>query len=133
MGRENLRIVNQSRGTLLGADVSLADSWFRRLQGYLGRPEPRRGEGILLAPCNAIHTYGMSFSVDVIFLSADGRVVKAMAEVAPGRRSERVAGGRYVLELPAGTIASTGTSVGDDISWAPARARAHVGNGAGRG
>ena len=123
MGKQSVRITNRTRGTLLGGDIRLAGSWFARLRGLLGAPEPRNGEGLLLVPCNAIHTYGMSFPLDVLFLSEEGRVVQAVAELHPGRRTERVNEGVYVLELPVGTIARTSTQVGDEVSWAPAPAR----------
>jgi len=112
-----MRIMNRTRGTLLGTRVRLADSWWSRFRGFLLRPEPRRGEGILLTPCNAIHTWGMSFSLDVVFLDASGRVLDVMENLPPRTTAARVPGGRYVLEVPAGTIETTGTAVGDTCSW----------------
>ena len=123
MGKESVRIVNRTRGTVLGGDIRLAASWFARLKGFLGAPEPRNGEGLLLVPCNAIHTYGMSFPLDVLFLSGEGRVVRTVQDLPPGRRTNRVIEGVYVLELPVGTIARTSTEVGDEVTWAPAPVR----------
>lgn len=114
-----MRIVNLTRSTLLGTRVLLADSWWSRFRGYLGRSEPQRGEGILLVPCNAVHTFGMTFELDVLFLGADGVVLHLISEMGPGRRSPRVPGCRYVLEVPPGTIQQTGTSVGDSFTWTP--------------
>jgi uncharacterized membrane protein (UPF0127 family) len=112
-----MQIMNRTRGTLLGVNVDLADSWWSRLRGFLMRPEPRAGEGILLTPCNAIHTWGMEYELDIIFLDASGRVLKVLEKVPPRTTPARVVGGRYVLEVPAGTIEATGTSVGDNCSW----------------
>ena len=112
-----MRIMNRTRGTVLGTRVSLADGWWSRLRGFLGRPEPRAGEGILLTPCNAIHTWGMTFPLDVIFLDASGKVLELIEDLPPGAAPERVPGGRYVLEVPVGTIRATGTMVGDRFSW----------------
>ncbi len=109
--------MNRTRGTVLGTRVSLADSWWLRLRGFLFRPEPRVGEGILLTPCNAVHTWGMTFPLDVIFLDARGKVLEILEELPPGTVPDRVRGGRYVLEVPVGTIKATGTAVGDDFSW----------------
>lgn len=114
-----MRIVNLTRSTVLGTRVKLADSWWSRFRGYLGRPAPRSGEGILLVPCNAVHTYGMAFELDVIFLGADGSVLHMIPEMRPRRRSPRVPRCRYVLEVPPGTIRETGTSVGDSFTWTP--------------
>ncbi|MDT8341956.1 MAG: DUF192 domain-containing protein [Longimicrobiales bacterium] len=112
-----MRIVNRSRGTLLGTRIQLADTWFSRLRGFLFRPAPRLGEGILLTPCDAIHTWGMSFDLDVLFLDARGDVVAVQESLPPGRVTPRVATSRYVLEIPSGTIAATGTRVGDRCNW----------------
>jgi uncharacterized membrane protein (UPF0127 family) len=112
-----MRIMNRTRGTVLGTRVSLADGWMARLRGFLFRPEPRAGEGILLTPCNAIHTWGMTFSLDVIFLDASGKVLEVIEELEPGAAPERVPAARYVLEVPVGTIRATGTVVGDRFSW----------------
>jgi len=112
-----MRIMNRTRGTLLGTNVRLADTWWRRLRGFLFRPEPRPGEGILLAPCDAIHTWGMTFPLDVIFLDGSGQVLKITEDLPPRRMCGRVHGAKYVLEVPAGTIRATGTLVGDAFSW----------------
>lgn len=112
-----MHIANRTRGTVLGSNVRLADTGLGRLRGLLFRPEPRRGEGLLLTPCNAIHTWGMRFSLDVVFLDAAGRVLRVVEKLAPRTTSGRVPGGRYVLELPVGTIEATGTVVGDACAW----------------
>ena len=59
----------------------------------------------------------MEYDLDVVFLDAAGRVLKVMEKVPPRTTPPRVPGGRYVLEVPAGTIEATGTSVGDVCSW----------------
>lgn len=112
-----MRILNRTRGTLVGSRVEVADSWWSRLRGYLGRREPGPGEGLLLVPCRAVHTYGMGFPVDVIFLDPMGRVLAIFPEMEPWTRSPRVPGARYCLEVRAGTVDTTGTRVGDDLAW----------------
>jgi len=112
-----MRITNRSRNTLLGSKVTLASSWMSRLRGYIGRPEPRPGEGILLVRCNAIHTFWMSFDLDVLFLDEKGKVLELVESLRPWRRTRRVPGARYVLEVPAGTVEASGTLVGDELTW----------------
>lgn len=112
-----MRIMNRTRGTVLGTDVVLADTWWGRLRGFLARPRPAQGEGILLSPCGAVHTFGMRFDLDVIFLDAAGDILALEENMAPWRTSPRVAGSRYVLEVPAGTVQATGTAVGDTCAW----------------
>jgi uncharacterized membrane protein (UPF0127 family) len=116
---EHIRIVNLTRETLLGNRIELADSWWGRSRGFLGRAQPRKGEGILFVPCNAVHTYGMKFDLDLVFVGSAGGVLAVVEQLEPWRRSGRVRGSRYVLEVPAGTIRATGTAVGDTFSWTP--------------
>ena len=117
---EHIRIVNLTRGTLLGSRIALADGWWARLRGFLGRERPRRGEGILLAPCNAVHTYGMTFDLDLVFLDNAGEVLAVVEELEPWKKSGRIRRSRYALEVPAGTVRATGTNVGDTFAWTPA-------------
>ena len=110
-------MVNRTKGTLLGNHVALVDTWWGRLRGYLGRVRPVEGEGILLSPCNSIHTWWMSFSLDVVFLDADGGVLEVHEDLAPWSRPIRVSGARHVLEVPPGTVRASGTTVGDACAW----------------
>lgn len=112
-----LMMVNATRGVALGCRIRLADSWWSRLRGFLGRPEPIIGDGILLSPCSRIHTFGMSFPLDVLFLDRKGRVLEAYPDVRPWRMTPRVRDSSYALELPVGTIRHSGTQVGDRLTW----------------
>ena len=112
-----MRVINRTRRTLVGSRVLVADTWWSRLRGYLGRDEPRRGEGILLIPCNAVHTCGMRFPLDVIFLDGEGRILELAPGMRPWKTTKRISGARSVLEVPAGTVEETGTRVGDLLSW----------------
>jgi uncharacterized membrane protein (UPF0127 family) len=86
--------------------VEVAQGWWGRARGLLGRTELPAGHGLLITPCSAIHTLGMRFAIDVVFLDAQGRVVSQYGQVRPHRLMIR--GGRgavAALELPAGTLA----------------------------
>ena len=112
-----LRIVNRTRNRDLGSRVGLADQWWLRARGFMGRPQPAPGEGLLLSPCRAVHMHGMKFPLDVAFLdragSCDGHLLRPEAG-APDRVARRA---RYALEIPAGTLAETGTDEGDLVAW----------------
>jgi uncharacterized protein len=113
-----IRVLNRTRGTVLGTHVRLADSLPARTRGFLFRPAPAAGEGILLSPCKAVHMFGMAFSLDVIFISGAGEVVATYRDLAPWRRSRLHGSAVHALELPPGTIRATGTVVGDALTWA---------------
>ena len=108
-----VRVANRTRGILLGTSVAVADRWWLRLRGLLGRPPLARGEGLLLRPCKAVHMAGMAFPLDVGFLDADGRLIAMYQALPPRARTRWHRRARQALELPAGTFAATGTGIGD--------------------
>ena len=90
----------------------VAASPFSRMKGLLGRSELGPGEGLLLRPASAIHTFFMRFPIDAVFLDRDWRVVGIAGDVAPWRTAGRK-GAKAVLELPAGESARRGLRPGD--------------------
>lgn len=108
---------NVTRGRVLGTWISVADRWWQRLRGLLGRSPLSTGAGLLLQPCRAVHMFGMRYAVDVAFLDRRGSVVAVYHRLAPGQRSRWHKGAAYALELPAGTLAMTGTREGDRLAW----------------
>jgi uncharacterized protein len=120
-----VRVVNETRGRVLGGRIGMADSLGLRLRGFLLRRRPGAGEGLLLAPCRGVHMYGMRFPLDVILIDHAGVVVAVHASLQPGARTPIYGSARYALELPSGTIEPSGTAVGDRLSWRPATAVSH--------
>ena len=112
-----LLVKNPQRGTTLGIRVDHADRPWSRLKGLLGRKSLVSGEGLLLSPCRAIHMYGMRFPIDVAFLDQEGFVVATYDGIEPGKRTRVHKDARYALEIPVGTLAETGTRVGDMLEW----------------
>ena len=119
MSRERgaVRVTNATRGTVVGNTVFFAGTWWGRAKGWLGRPAPIEGEGLLLAPCKGIHMIGMSYAIDVAFLDKEGNVVATYADLEPWQRTRMHSKAFSALELPSGTLARTGTVVGDRLSW----------------
>jgi hypothetical protein len=114
-----IRVVNKTRESVLGSRVQLADRWWQRVRGFLGRPRPSGGEGILLSPCRAVHMIGIPFPLDVLFLDRDGVVAALYAGLRPGRMTRFHRRASYALELPEGSIRASGTQVADHIVWLP--------------
>jgi len=71
----------------------------------------------LLTPCRAVHTFGLSYPVDVAFLDRRGAVVALYHRLAPGNASRWHRAAVYALELPVGTLAMTDTRQGDTLAW----------------
>lgn len=108
-----MHIINRTRGVVLAREAHMADTWFARLKGLLGRKGLNAGEGLVLSPCNAIHTCFMRFAIDVVFINDYGRVLKTYEAMGPFRFSARVKGAARVVELPAGTLQLSDTEVDD--------------------
>ena len=115
-----LRVVNAERDRELGTRIGLADGWLARLRGMLARPAPRPGEGLLLTPCSSVHMYGMRFPLDVAFLDGRGAVVAIYPSLAPGSRTRWHRNAAHALELSAGALVESGTSIGDVLVWSAA-------------
>jgi uncharacterized protein len=108
---------NLDRDQTLATRALLASDSRTRREGLLKRDSLDEGEGLLITPCEAIHTFGMKFSIDVVFLDRTRKVRKVL-HAMPRNRVGFCLSGDIALELPAGTAEATGTQVGDQISLA---------------
>ena len=115
-----VRVGNGGRGTTLAEQAEVARSWWARGKGLLGRAGLPAGGGLVIDPCWSIHTWFMAFPIDVAFVARDGRVVRVAHAVQPWRVGPFARGARFVVELPAGTLARTGTVVDDRLLLEPA-------------
>ena len=94
----------------------VADNFYRRLVGLLNDKQPLEfGGGMWIVPCNSIHSLGMRFTFDAVFLDKNLRVVHLVREMKPWRISKMVFSAHSVLELPAGLISQTATELGDQF------------------
>ncbi|AKU91824.1 DUF192 domain-containing protein [Vulgatibacter incomptus] len=107
---------NETRGTALALRARRASSVSSRLRGLLGEASFEPGDGLHIVPCNSIHTFFMRFPIDVLFLDAHGKAIRALQDIPPWRATRIHLAARTVLELPAGTLRSTGTLAGDSIA-----------------
>jgi len=104
---------NPRTGAALAVRVERASSMLGRMRGLLGRSELPQGDALLIAPCASIHTLFMRFRIDVVFLSRELRVVRAISGLHPWRATRFHRGAAMAVELPEGTLARTGTRKGD--------------------
>src|SRR5262249_15313180 len=110
-------VQNRNRGTVLGSMVRLADTPQLRRRGLLKRTALDAGEGLWIFPTQAIHTFGMQFAIDVVFLDSSLFVKRVYPSLPPWRLTRFVWGSQSVLELPGGSLAGTGTKVGDQLQF----------------
>jgi hypothetical protein len=101
----------------VATEAAVADSYVRRLVGLLGKTKrwARVGTGLWIVPSRGVHTIGMMFPIDLVFLSKEKEVVHVEEYVRPFRISRVSLRASSVLELPPHTIYRTGTKVGDQL------------------
>ena len=116
-----MRLVLERPGQrlVLASRVERADTLLRRMVGLLGRSSLADGEALILPRCRAIHTCGMRFAIDVVFVDVDWRVAALKPQVPPWRIVGSVREAWGVLEMAAGTIARFGLVKGDRLAHSP--------------
>jgi hypothetical protein len=114
----HLKVVNLTRQTVLAARMELADRGETRRKGLLGRQGLAPEEGLWIIPCEAVHTFGMKFSIDLVYLDRKNRIRKLRSEVPPWRLSACLTA-HSVMEFAAGTIRHTRTEPGDTLEFTP--------------
>ncbi len=85
-----------------------------RLRGLIARPVPSPSEGWLLPQCAAVHTFGMAYPIDVVFLGAGGRIQRVQPGIGPGRVA-CLRGALAVVELRAGQAQALAWQVGRHV------------------
>ena len=115
-------VYNKTRETFVATEVTVADGYFSRLIGLLGKTRrwARVGAGLWILPSRGVHTIGMLFPIDLLFLNKQKEVIHLEELVKPFRVSKVSLKAFSVLELPAHTIYRTGTQVGDHMEIAAA-------------
>jgi uncharacterized membrane protein (UPF0127 family) len=94
-----LRHRNLERAEVLGHEVPVADNHRSRMLGLALLRRERAGRGLLIPRCRSVHTFGMRFRIDVLFLDEGNRVIELRRAVPPCRVI-RCPGAMAVLELP---------------------------------
>lgn len=112
---QTVAVVNTTRDTVLGRRIAVAETSWTRMIGLLGQSGLEPGAGLLIIPSQAVHTIGMRFAIDVVFVNRKWRVVYVRPAMAPNRVTAIRWRAQFVVELPAGVIAQTATRVGDQL------------------
>jgi len=106
---------NLDTGTVVADKVAVADTRATRAVGLLNRSGLEPGEALWIVPSRGVHTWGMRFTIDVLALDDSGVVIDCVSNLRPWRVRLPRRGTAGVLELPAGTLAASGTSLGHQI------------------
>lgn len=116
--QDGLMLVNESQNIVIASRVTIAKTFGARLRGLMDR---RRidfpdGSALIIIPCKQVHTWFMRFPIDLLFVDKDDTIVSALSQVQPYKVSRYVSASYMVVELPPGTINTTGTREKDKIN-----------------
>ena len=113
--KKTLRVVNSTRGTVVGESIRVAESGLTRIVGLLGESDLPPGDGLLIVPSQGVHTLGMLFAIDVVVLDGQWNVIAIRRRLRPFRMTRVFWKAAAILELRSGIVDSTSTSVGDSL------------------
>jgi uncharacterized membrane protein (UPF0127 family) len=109
-------VVNETRGPLVGDRVQIAGTSLTRMVGLLGKSGLEAGGGLWIKPSSGVHTVGMRFTIDVIGLDKNLKVIKLWKRLVPYRLTTVHWNMSSVIELAAGRIDECQVQVGDVLS-----------------
>ena len=111
---------NRTRNAYLATHLSVAGTHWSRLRGLMGKDAASfaAGDGLWIVPSRGVHTLGMKFPIDVLYLDTNKRVVHVERNLKPWRVARVSVRTVSVLELPGDSLKSNGTTVGDEIEIA---------------
>lgn len=112
-------VVDETNQMVVADRVQRADTFMGRLVGLLGRDALGEDEALWIFPCRGIHTFGMTFPIDAIFMDETLRVVAVREGITPWRSTGFIREAASVLELPTGAIRRGGVAVGHQMGFVP--------------
>jgi uncharacterized protein len=121
-------VLNCTRQTLVASQLKVASDVWSRIKGLIGMSgaDFKPGMGLWISPSEGVHTIGMSFPIDVAYLDEKKRVIHVCHKLPPMRIAALKLKAHSVIELPAGTLANSGTEVGDLLQILHAEKKAAV-------
>lgn len=110
-----LKLINKSKKNIIVENLFLADSFWPRMKGLMGKKNLPEDEGLLLLPCNSVHSMFMRFPIDLLFLNRELRVIKIVYRFKPWRVTPIIRDCYQVVELRAGVASVKGVTIKDEL------------------
>ena len=125
--KQRVCVYNLTRQSFLSLGVRVADTQWDRLRGLLGHMRLQGDDGLWVVPSQGIHTVGLLFPVDVVYLDASSRVIHLVERLGPFRIGPLRRRARSVLELPTESVFCSNTQIGDQfVICSPEGLAAHL-------
>lgn len=120
MSTSSKQLRNAQTGEILVPRLEIAATLWQQTVGLIGRREFPSDTGLWLRSCNAIHTFGVGFPIDVLFLDREGWILRTVSRLKSYRACGPVWKAKTVVELPAGTLTRALLNVGMRVEVVPA-------------
>ena len=109
-------LINKTKNQILDLKVEVAETFWARARGLLGRSSMGEVQALWIPRCNSIHTFFMKFAIDCVFVDKNLKVRAIYSNVEPGRLVLPVWGATSVFELASGVSSKMNISVGDQLN-----------------
>lgn len=113
-----MKLISSRTQAVIVENLQIANKPWSRIRGLLFKPALASNQGLALIPCNSIHSLGMRYAIDVIYLDKKNQVVKCSSDFKPNSLGPIVFKANAVIELPAGRLRGLDVRVGDQLSYA---------------
>jgi uncharacterized protein len=111
-----VKILDKNKNTVLAENAVIAATFFTRMRGLLGRKGLEAGQAMVIKSCTSVHTFFMQFTIDVVFVDKNNRVVKTISNLRPWRFTPFYPAASYCIEFPAGTISARSITSGTEVA-----------------
>ena len=110
-----MKIINQTQQTIIAENVQTASTFKSRLIGLLKHQSLPPSHALIITRCQSIHMFFMRFNIDVLFVDKDNKITGIVENIKPFEISPIFLKASYAIELPAGTIKKSLSSVGNKL------------------
>jgi len=110
-------LVNKTTNSVVSENIMVANTFFKRLKGLMLTKELPEQDALHIIPCNEIHTFFMNYSIDVLYLDKDKRIVHMDEEMEPGKIGKKVKNAISVVELPGGKVKTANLKIGQSVEF----------------
>ena len=110
------RLLKADNKSCIIPNVCKTTNFLERMRGLLFRPQLKEDEAMLITPCGSVHTIGMRYPIDVVFVDRDWTIIKAVPDVKPWRSASCLKA-QMVLEMISGSINKWRLSDGQQLEW----------------
>ena len=116
-GEFYLILKNNTENNIIAENIIVADSFLKRLKGLMFTKQLSSQSGMLIHPCNSIHTYFMNYTIDVLYLDINNIIIAIDEDMKPGKVGRIVKSATTVVELNSGKVKETNTKVGQAVEF----------------